>query len=63
MEAAARLWLDVVTVEVCKSRRWFMERLRDVQSGGGEGLVIRHPKITRYETGRTPHVLKVKKPI
>jgi ATP-dependent DNA ligase len=63
MAAAARLWRDTVAFEVCQSHRWLMERLRDVQSDGGEGLVIRNPVITRYETGRTVNTLKVKKPI
>ncbi len=58
--AAARLWLDVVAVEVCPDRVWLMERLREVQSGGGEGLVIRHPSIDWYEVGRTENFLKVK---
>jgi DNA ligase-1 len=63
MATAGRLWRDAVTFEVCKSRRWLVERLRDVQAVGGEGLVIRNPNITRYETGRTSNTLKVKKPI
>lgn len=60
MASAARLWRDVVKFETCKSHGWLMERLRDVQSGGGEGLVIRHPAINSYEIGRTENFLKVK---
>ena len=60
MAAAGRQWRDVVTFEVCRSHRWLMDRLRTVQAEGGEGLVIRHPAITRYETGPTVNLLKVK---
>lgn len=59
---AGRVWRDVVSVEVCQGRQWLAQRLREIQSIGGEGLVIRHPKITRYETGRTGNVLRVKTP-
>ena len=57
---AAQLWRDVVSFEVCKGHDWLMDRLREVQTGGGEGLVIRHPAIHCYEKGRTQNVLKVK---
>jgi DNA ligase-1 len=57
---AGRLWRNVVTIEVCRSHRWLMKRLRDIQRGGGEGLVIRNPAIAHYETGYTPNMLKVK---
>jgi len=60
---AGRLWRDVVRFEVCQSRRWLMERLRDVQAGGGEGLVARNPIITSYEVARTANFLKIKKPL
>jgi DNA ligase-1 len=63
MAAAGRLWRDTVAFEVCQGHGWLMERLRTVQSGGGEGLVIRNPAITSYETGLTVNLLKVKKPI
>ena len=36
-----------------------MERLRTVETLGGEGLVLRNPD-TDYETGRGPNALKVK---
>jgi DNA ligase-1 len=63
MATAGRLWRDVVTFEACQGHGWLMERLQDVQRGGGEGLVIRNPVITGYETGRTANLLKVKTPI
>lgn len=62
VEAARRLWRNVVTVEICRSRRWLAQRLHEVQGAGAEGLVIRNPATIGYETGRTPNVLKVKKP-
>ena len=61
MASAARLWRDVVAFEVCQGHDWLMERLRDVQRDGGEGLVIRHPKIDCYEVGQTGNTLKVKR--
>lgn len=60
MASAARLWRDVVDFEVCPGHDWLMARLRAVRGDGGEGLVIRHPLIDRYETGRTGNTLKVK---
>jgi DNA ligase-1 len=57
---AGRLWRDTVTFEVCQGRRWLMQRLLDVQRGGGEGLMIRSPVTIGYETGRTVNTLKVK---
>ena len=63
MEVAREAWRNTVADYVCESRRWLMERLRDVQAGGGEGLVIRNPDVTGYETGRTDNLLKVKRPI
>lgn len=60
MAVASGIWRNTVAVEVCKSHRWLMERLRAVQGDGGEGVVIRNPNVTRYETGRTANLLKVK---
>jgi len=61
MATAGRLWRYTVAFEVCQGHGWLMERLRTVQSVGGEGLVIRNPKVSRYETGVTANLLKVKK--
>lgn len=60
MAAAGRLWRDTVAFEVCQGHGWLMERLRTVQGVGGEGLMIRNPAVTGYETGRTANLLKVK---
>lgn len=42
------------------------EMLRDmvakIVADGGEGVMIRNPKTTRYETGRTSNLLKIKNP-
>ena len=35
-------------------------KLATVKARGGEGLMVRNPAITRYETGRTFNLLKVK---
>ena len=59
LEAAGRAWHDVVTIEMCKGHGWLMDRLKVVQDGGGEGLVIRSPKEKRYRIGRGAF-LKVK---
>jgi len=60
MKVAGRLWRDVVSFDVCQSHGWLMTRLREVQGGDGEGLVIRHPAINCYEVGLTGNFLKVK---
>jgi DNA ligase-1 len=50
----------VVTGYVCESYAQLMDNLREVQSGGGEGLMIHSPEQTRYTPGRTGLLLKVK---
>ena len=60
MEAAQRAWRDCVEFRLCFSRHDLIATMRDVQAKGGEGLVIRNPKVSRYEVGRTHNTLKVK---
>lgn len=65
MKAAARAvrgcrHAGVVAVEVIKDRREVFSRLQEVQGRGGEGIMLRHPGVTTYETGRTKNLLKSK---
>ena len=60
MATAGRLWRDTVSSEVCQGHGWLMERLRAVQSVGGEGLVIRNPANTVTRRASRPICLKVK---
>lgn len=64
---AAALLLDgrsPIARTVCgfkiKSREHLADIVSEVLLGGGEGVMIRNPKITRYETGRTANLLKIK---
>jgi len=52
--------LRIVPQTVCRDASHLMQRLRSVESLGGEGLVLRNP-ISLYETGRSPNALKVKR--
>lgn len=49
-----------VVVSVITERRELFARLQAVQGHGGEGVMLRNPTVTRYETGRTGNLLKVK---
>lgn len=44
----------------CDGEDDLMRAFDIVKTLGGEGLMIRNPKVTRYETGRTKNLLKVK---
>jgi DNA ligase-1 len=49
-----------VAWQVIQSREQLRTIFERIQSLGGEGVVIRNPKITRYETGYTMNMLKIK---
>ncbi|MEK7781485.1 MAG: hypothetical protein AAB370_08305, partial [Verrucomicrobiota bacterium] len=49
-----------VAFGVITDRRQVFAKLQTVQSGGGEGLMLRNPDVTHYEQGRTANLLKVK---
>ena len=46
--------------ERCKNPEHLLEQLRVVEEGGGEGLMLRQPN-SKYETGRSSTLLKVKR--
>jgi DNA ligase 1 len=46
--------------ERCKNPEHLLEQLRLVEEGGGEGLMLRQPN-SKYETGRSSTLLKVKR--
>ena len=49
-----------VAFDEITDRRQLFAKLQEVQSNGGEGVMIRNPNVTHYETGRTRNLLKVK---
>jgi DNA ligase-1 len=49
-----------VEYSVVKSRKYLALNVEFIIGLGGEGAVIRNPKIIGYETGRTAKVLKIK---
>ncbi len=51
---------SIVSPETCQGRDHLLARLKAVQSGGGEGLVIRDPRTRTYVQGRTRSALRVK---
>ena len=63
-DAARRLvdgldFAEIVTHVPCPSTAAAIERMRDVQAAGGEGLIARYPG-NRYRPGRTREILKLK---
>ena len=60
--AAIPASMERVAFTVCEDREHLLAMLAEVQSEGGEGLVIRQPDAP-YQRGRNPEILKVKKPI
>jgi len=63
-ETARRLvggldFAEVVAHAPCPSTAAAIERMRDVQAAGGEGLIARHPG-NRYRPGRTGEILKLR---
>jgi DNA ligase-1 len=44
---------------ICKDKEHLMAFLNKIESQGGEGVIIKDPKVN-YHGGRSPHVLKVK---
>lgn len=60
MASITRNWLvEPVKVWTLSSTGEALDRMKAIQSTGGEGLMARHPGLT-YEPGRTFHMLKVK---
>ena len=65
MTTAAALVKDAphasaIEFAVIRDRREVFAKLQEVQSGGGEGLMLRSPFETSYTPGRTTNLLKVK---
>ena len=52
---------ECVTFRPCASLEDLRSELQTVLARGGEGLVLRAPGVSRYETGRTHGLLKVKR--
>jgi DNA ligase-1 len=44
----------------CKSRKHLKSFLNDIEKLGGEGVIVKNPKLS-YFIGRSPYILKVKK--
>ncbi|MFC1602722.1 DNA ligase [Pseudomonadota bacterium] len=51
--------LHIIPQTLCRNVDHLMARLTEIETAGGEGLVLRNPA-TPYETGRSPNALKVK---
>ena len=51
---------EVVATEVCLGRQHLIDYMKSVQQLGGEGLVIRDPRVGAYVQGRTRGTLRVK---
>jgi DNA ligase-1 len=51
--------IHVIAQSRCTGSSQLHARLAEVEAAGGEGLVLRKPDLP-YETGRSPHALKVK---
>jgi len=51
---------EPVDFHVCAGTKELFAEMEFVQQAGGEGLVVRSPLSTRYETGRSINSLKVK---
>jgi DNA ligase 1 len=52
--------VDIAHGRVCEGIRHLKNYLQVVRVHMGEGVMLRNPAITRYETGRTKNLLKVK---
>ena len=52
-------YVRVIPQIVCREKAHLSEFLKDVESRGGEGVIVKDPTLD-YHTGRSPHVLKVK---
>ena len=51
--------IEVVQQEVCESEEFFQKRLAEIESIGGEGVMLRRPN-SPYTIGRSSDLLKVK---
>jgi len=60
LEAARAVWCDVAEAWPVHSSIHLAKLFNDIHDNGGEGLVCRHPAATGYETGRSPHAIRIK---
>jgi DNA ligase-1 len=52
-------YVEFIQQEICKDKNHLLKKLKDIESKGGEGLILRKPR-SLYITGRSYDMLKVK---
>lgn len=56
----ANKYVKIIPQIICRNLDHLQDYIREVESKGGEGVIVKDPNL-EYHTGRSPHILKIKK--
>jgi DNA ligase 1 len=53
-------YVSIIPQIVCRNQEHLQRFIKEIEAKGGEGVIVKDPTLD-YHTGRSPHILKIKK--